>query len=52
VRRAALRARDEGAVARERRLHFGMPVSSLDFSSSLAVPLCAMPRAGALDGSR
>jgi hypothetical protein len=39
VRRAALRARDERAVAREADLHFGMPVSSLDFSSSLAVPL-------------
>jgi hypothetical protein len=45
VRRAALKAGDAAAVAREADLHFGMPTSTLDFSSTLATPLMREPAA-------
>ena len=39
VRRAAIRARDEGLVAENARAHFGMPESRLDYSQRLGEPV-------------
>lgn len=43
VRRAAMRTRDDALIAENARARFGMPVSSLDYSSRLGEPIYPPP---------